>query len=132
MVCEKAGRLRLIYWYHHCEDSTVAYLYLCWLRRHECYWKDLWRKQFASFSSCPYGNEKNSGLVNHTAQDGKGYLGLTVRSSECCSSQYFAILNKARGLLQLGKLWGREGKGVGENRENLNFLIFFLNIPVNT
>lgn len=44
------------------------------------------------FSSCPYGNEKNSGLLNHTAQDGKGYLGHTVCSSECCSFQCFAIL----------------------------------------
>lgn len=91
MVCGKAGRLRLIYWYHQCEDSTVAYSYLCWLRRHGCYWKDLWGKPFASFSSCPYGNEKNSGLLNHTAQDGKGCLGHTPCSSECSSCQCFAI-----------------------------------------
>lgn len=53
--------------YHHCEDTAVAYSHLCWLRTHRCYWKDLWRKQFASFPHAFTGMKRTqeSCIIQH-------------------------------------------------------------------
>lgn len=116
------------------------YSYLCWLRRHGCYWKDLWGKPFASSSSCPYGNEKNSGLLNHTAQDGKGCPGHTlsaVPASVLPSKSLIKLVSAIYLTEHFQSTWSLAtrqavGKRAGENRESSFFKVFFLNISVNT
>lgn len=85
----------------------------------------------------PINNAKNSGFLNHVAQDWMGNQGHSVCSSEWHSSQRFVISTKRKKLKkmslcyaswrtflkQLGELWRMEGKRVGANKE-YNFLLF--------